>query len=177
MNKSTKHLSLIALVFLCAIACIFSACKETDPWLAELPLDPETASPNGSIVSAMDGSVMLFVPAGAVLEPVKLVVNECFDEFSYNFLMRMVKIEPLIYFQKPVSLKLRYDGQLANGESPCEGMKLTAYYWDRMENFINREPGKMLCCSLDTAHNTISMCITQTGIYAVRTIGNGGEYN
>lgn len=169
-----RHPATVVLFFFSVMTVIFTACDDPYSSINGPDLDPNMVTSMGGTVYAMNRNVMLIVPYAAVVSPVKFIIYEYYNEFNYNLFLKMVVIEPIMDFKQPIIVKLRYDGDLANGTTLCESMNLTVYYWDDPEDYITQEPAKQQCCMIDRENKTIDFCITRTGFFAVAVTNNGG---
>ena len=174
MKKSVNHSAFFLLVLFTTMFAILTSCKDDNLFEPELPLNPELASPNGSIMSFLNGSVMLFIPEGAVNQPVTLKINVCNDEENCYYNLKAFSIEPFIVFNKPVTMKIRYDGELSTENSICDGIRYSAFFWNEMEGYQSRQCGNCVFCSVDTTSRIFTTAITRTGIYAIGPSLNNG---
>ena len=125
------------------------------------------ALPEGSMLSYLNGNVNLDILPGAVTNPVRLYVNECHSGSNCDFVLKTISIEPLMSFNVPIIVSLKYDGELANSEDPFDGYSLIIYSWENQECFYNGGSCETCCCFLEENNRTINFRITQTGVFAV----------
>jgi len=149
-------------------AITYYSCDEED-----LNMNPKVAVPSlnalpeGNMLSYMNGNVNLDILPGAVANPVRLSVNECHSGANCDFVLKTISIEPIMSFNAPVNVSLKYNGELANTEESFDGCSLIIYSWEKQDSFYNGGPCKTCCCYLDEDKATINFRIIQTGVYAV----------
>jgi hypothetical protein len=167
MKRSVRKPVMFAALLLFG-AITFYSCDEDDlnmnPKLAVPSLD---ALPEGNMLSYMNGNVNLDILPGAVSNPVRISVNECHGGSNCDFVLKTISIEPLMSFNVPVNVSLKYDGELANSEEAIAGCNLIIYSWEKQDYFYSNGTCKTCCCYLDENNRTINFRITQTGIFAV----------
>jgi hypothetical protein len=168
MKSYLRRPAIVAMVILSTF--IFSSCF-VDPNDEIYPMaDMQIRIPvAGGTFTALNENAILTFPEGAVSEPVKLLINTCLDKHDISYPIKMVTIEPLMVFIKPVLLSLKYDGELVNEGTFFGNMNLMAFNWDKKENVNNKELEKQLLCNIDTINETVNLWITQTGVYAIGT--------
>jgi len=169
MKRLIKNVVMCTVILLVALA--FSSCEEKT-YEIKVPTESNIAWPAGAFMSYLNGNVKLDVLPGAVTDPVKFTVNECYNGKNCNFLLNVISISPEMRFEGPVNVSLRYNGELANGEDLIDGCRLAVYCWENQEEFYNGAEGEILCCDRDEDNCTINFCIKQTGIFAVAMIEN-----
>ncbi len=172
MKKFMQHLAIPALVFISVF--IYTSCDEPDDFFITNP--SEIAQPGGSAVSLANGNVSLFIPQGAVNTNIKITARICNSSEDCNFLLKMIKIEPAVRFEKPVTVLFKYDGELLNSQVSPEGCPLTVCYWNSEEDYASRLKHQCISCCVDSTANAIKFCIEQTGLFAV-AINTNGEFN
>lgn len=172
MKTMLKHPDILMMMLLCII--IFASCDGPYTGSAEPDFTDEIAKPTGSTVVALGGNVTLELPEGAIEDPVIFQVNECLDNVECPYVLKLIRIDPLMTFNKPVSVTINYAGELANGTEINEGCTLSICYWDTEECFFNRVGEHSTSCCVDADNNVIRFCITQTGVYAIKMINEGG---
>ncbi len=168
MKRSINQSVLCALILLNAFA--YYSCEKNDPYVPEdihVAVPYLDAIPEGNMLSYLNGNVNLDILPGAVSSPVRLSVNTCQSGFTSNYVLKTISIEPLMSFNVPVNVSLKYDGELANTESSPEGCQLCIHSWERQECFYNGGQCKTFCCYLDKNNSTINFPIIQTGVFAV----------
>ena len=107
-------------------------------------------SPEGGTLSLLNGEVTLQFPAGAVDFTGRITVRTCDDPAECIFLLKTISIEPLVTFNKPVKLIVRYDGSLMNNpEICCPGICTRSLIWDSPRDFLGHSEGKCIECSID----------------------------
>lgn len=169
MKKPVNCPILMLLAFFLTI--LASSCDEPSIGFPENDFPTDLGKPEGSTVTALDGEIIMEIPEGALDEPVRFSVNECLDNVPCEFVLKMIRIDPMVVFKEPVLVKLKYNGEHLNlGNNLSEGCSLTVCYWDCELDFLNRDNQKSTCCCLDTEEGVISFCITQTGVYAIRKV-------
>jgi hypothetical protein len=172
MKKLMKHKVMLTLLLIGTLT--FLSCTEKETWLNDkyhndyrLPLPTDIAWPEGSILTYLNGNVILDVLPGAVTQPVKMMVNECHNGQNCDYLLTIISIGPAMTFDEHVIVSLKYDGELANGEIPVDGCSLLIHYWEKQEDYYNGTEGEVLCCYRNADDSTINFCIEQTGVFAV----------
>jgi hypothetical protein len=166
MKRSVKQTMILALTVLGAFA--YYSCEKNDvPLEVKLSTLPPEAQPEGSILTFLDGNVTLDVLPGAVSEPVLLSVSECHNGSNCNLAVKSISIEPSMSFNVPITVSIKYDGDLANSQVPVEGCPLVTFSWDKKASFYDGVTGKMCCCFVDQTSKTITFHISQTGVFAV----------
>lgn len=166
MKWLIRHSIVCALLFLGAIL-YYSCDKYEDDIDQPLRLPSRNALPEGNMLSYLNGNVILDILPGAVSNPVRVYVNECHSGSNCDFVLKTISIEPLMSFNVPVNVSLRYDGELANSEGSFDGCNLIIYSWENQECFYNGGSCKTCCCYIDEVNRTINFRITQTGVLAV----------
>ena len=163
--KTLKMISLIALF--CVAALFLPSCQDEDDVIFYVPENTDTVSGIGGTIKALNGNVILSFPEGAVDEAITFTVNVCPDTEECEYAIKMIKIEPLVKFNAPVTLSLKYDGELFNNVQICEGMCLQAYFWNDEQDFYNHTLVSQCLCGVNYVDHTINFCICQSGIFAV----------
>jgi hypothetical protein len=164
--KTIKGAYFIALF--CACALVISSCQsDEEEGIFVMPEILDTVSGVGGVITAMEGDVVLAFPEGAVNEPITFTVNTCLDEEECNYVIKLIKIEPFVKFNAPVTLSLKYDGLLYSGIEICAEACLKAYFWNTEQDFYNHTLANQCNCGIDYREHTINFCICQTGIFAV----------
>src|SRR5512139_2594562 len=134
MKRLVKKTIKWSLMLLCVIA--FFSCDKSDSYIPadnHLAVASSEASPDGNILSFLNGNVNLDILPGAVSGIVRLTVNECQSMSNCTFALKVISIEPFMTFNVPVNVSLKYYGELANPEVSIEGCRLCIYSWDRLE--------------------------------------------
>lgn len=173
MKKSMKQPVTFALFFFSAL--IISSCidpSHDDDGFLPLPVPTSIAKPEGGLVTAMSGNVTLFFPPGVVKEQINIVVNECDNPDYCNFLLKAISIEPVMLFNSPVMVRLKYDGDLLNGGQSPEKCPLVICSWEREIDYMNRVKERCIPCCINTERKTIEFFIGQTGVFAVGIYNN-----
>lgn len=172
-NPAAKFSRVWAIMCLCLIA---SCDMYPDGYNDYFPYTPDTAKPSGSAVSLLDGNVEIIVPSGAVTSNITFFARMCDNPNDCNFLMKMVRIEPNVVFEKPVTIKLRTNGCLSNTNAEMTGCKPVICFWNSEEDYMNGVKHTCICCSTDSSEVTINFCTQQTGIFAVGD-NSKGDFN
>jgi hypothetical protein len=128
---------------------------------------PDIAKPSGGSVSLLGGNVEMILPSGAVTSNITFSARECDNSKNCNFLLKMVRIEPKLVLEKPVTVKLKYNGSLSNANVQISECKPVICFWKSEEDYLNGVKQTCLCCCTDTAGATINFCMQQTGVFAV----------
>lgn len=123
--------------------------------------------PLGGVVTAMEGNVIITIPAGAITEPARFMVSELRTKAPGNYALKALVIEPLVSFQKPAQISLKYDGCLGNGVNVCDAKSINFSIWDDESSFIyGNTPKVCSSCNVNLGEHTVCMCICQTGVIA-----------
>jgi hypothetical protein len=166
MKNSIIHFVFRALIFVSAL--LICACSELADEIPGGPLPNSLITPTGGVFTAYDGTVILTFPEGAISSPVEFTVNMCMDMQECNFMLRPIKIEPLMLFNQPVNVTLRYDGMLAISENEItENICLMASLWKSETDYENNAACSTCLCAIDYALKTISFCICNSGIITI----------
>jgi len=173
MKRSVQLPAAITCVFFCAIA--FTSCFDPIPEGYEdyFGYTPNVAKPSGGTLSLLDGNVEMIVPEGAVSVNTVFIAKECENQAQCKFLLKMVRIEPNIVFNKPVTMRLKYNGSLSNNDFQIDNCKPVICYWKNQEDYLNGIKQTCISCCIDSIGLTIDFCSQQTGIFAVGNNGNG----
>lgn len=155
---------------------IFS-CSELDDDSQGSVLPSSFITPSGGILTAFDGNVTITFPEGAVSGTEEFHINTCLDQKECDFLLRPVSIDPVRVFDKPVTVTLKYDGELA--VSPVEitgNTPVTATVWKSEVDYFNNCPCSTCFCSVDDVIHTITFCICSSGIITIGPVpGTEGQ--
>ena len=166
MKNCIKQLGLVVLLILSAM--VFISCDEWESDSGGITLPANLVTSSGGVIKAFDGNVTISIPEGALKVPEEFRINVCLDQYECDFLLRPVSIEPVMLFEKPVTVTLKYDGELA--VSPIEipeNTLLMATIWEtEMDFFNNQSCGNCLCC-VDNVIHTITFCICNSGIMTI----------
>ena len=165
MKWIVKNAVMCMTVLLCALA--FSSCEKEKSYDIKVPMISDVAWPDGSMLSFMNGSVNIDVLPGAVTEPLRISVAECYNGQNCDFMLKVIHINPEMSFNGPVNISLKCNGELANGAESFDGCNLAVYCWDTKEDFFNGTVGEKLCCTKDENNHTVRFCVKQTGVFAV----------
>jgi hypothetical protein len=148
------------------------ACEKDEPGenLIPQPSDQGTLiDVIGGTITAMEGNVIISVPAGALTSPTRFMVRELISKSSRNYALKTIVIEPLVEFAMPAQLSLRYDGCLANGINVCEAKSINFSIWDNENAFMQLQTPKVCsCCEVNESSCAVCMCICQTGVIATK---------
>ena len=174
INSTFKAVSTLMIV---CILFLNSACQEpivgpeVDDPIIVTPEVSFIAGPEGGYFKALDGNVELFFPESALLKDVAFLLDKGPMEKQGDFVIHSIVIKPKhLGFLEPVSIRLRYNGCLANGKDPCKAKCLVLYYFEDDKAFDMRAPKDMVCieqCSLNTMDRCIETKIQRTGVYAI----------
>ena len=170
MKQSVKQP--VMFIFLLFMPLAYYSCESIDKSISEdysVRVQHSGALPEGNILNFLNGNVSLDIMPGSVTIPVSLSVNECQGLASCSYVLKTIAIEPVMSFNVPVNVSLRYDGELVNEEIPIEDCYLIIYSWEKQECYFNGGPCETICCHLDKNNRTINFPISQTGIFAVGT--------
>jgi hypothetical protein len=124
---------------------------------------------NGWVVTAMEGNVVITIPAGALSAPASFTVEEVAIKSAGNYAVKTIVIEPIVDFNIPAQLALKYDGCLENGINVCEAQNILFYVWDNLTSFIQQST-PTLCsnCIVNKDCHSLCICICQTGVIATK---------
>lgn len=123
---------------------------------------------DGGVITAMDGDVVITIPAGAVTEPAIFNVHELFSNSGRFYALKSIVIEPLVVFKEPVQLTIKYDGCLGTGADLCEAGSVSFLVWDSEADYSeNSTPLFCTCCNVNRELHTVCNCIPRTGVIAV----------
>jgi hypothetical protein len=167
MKKFIKHAFTIAFALVMICALFISACEKTKDLEPSSYSLPEMITEQGGVFTAMDGNVILTVPAGAVTQPVRFSVLEYTDMVDNNYILKSIIINPSVSFKAPVTLELKYDGELSKGQIISESMSLKVLNWGKEEDLLTSSLEKCMTCCLNLDGKTLKVCTCQTGIFAV----------
>ena len=124
---------------------------------------------DGGVVVSMDGDVVITIPAGALAEEVWFDVRELMNKSVGRNALKTIVVEPLLVFNKPAQIALKYDGCLGYGLNLCEAKSVTFTIWDNVVAFIeNGTPKVCSDCNVNPDSHTVCMCICQTGVIATK---------
>lgn len=173
MKRMISHRFLWALFFTGAL--VFTSCQENedDGILPSVDMHPSmenlnVISPEGGMLSFLDGNVILSVPKGAVDFTVLLTVNACQRTGDCPYLLAPVSIEPFVTFRKPVELSIRFSGCLCNGNAfDCMQTFVNACNWQNSRDFLEQIQGQSCNAVLNEKTGSIDLIIYQTGVFAV----------
>jgi len=123
----------------------------------------------GGEVTAISGNVVITIPSGALNAPTRFVVRDLMNKSAGIYSLKSIVIEPLVEFNKPVQLALKYDGCLETDFKICEAKSIMFSIWDDEADFVlQREPRVCSSCVLNEDSGSVSMCICQTGIVLIQ---------
>lgn len=178
MKKSMKHSAFFTLILLSAFGLI--SCFDPypdDEFIFMFPARTDIAKPEGSVVAGMNENVFITFPAGAVDQELRILVDEIDNINNYPFLLKMIRIDPSMEFNKPVTIGLKCDGDLLLGyDPPGDNCPLEICFWETEEEYQNRVCEKCICCCLDPEAKIINFLTMKSGVFAVRE-RNKGSYN
>lgn len=101
--------------------------------------------PDGGIINALSGNVLLEIPAGTLDSQVIFSVKEGMEDYDGDFVMKSIEIRPRdVVFKHPVILKLKYNGQLSNGMDPSSAISLVIYHFENEAAYDKRNPNDMI---------------------------------
>lgn len=155
---------------------LFTSCSEEDdiqPPLKDVPYLSFQAKPEGNSILALDGNVQINFPPGAVESPIEIDVQKSDLGGDENFLLDMISIEPLMRFNQPITVNLKYDSDLVCNEICPENCKVVICHWDREYDFINRRDYNnriiVECnkCEVNCNTKTVSFTTMESGLYAL----------
>lgn len=168
-SNATAATLLITMILFVLPACVNTF--EIEPDTHSVPNISFTAGPDGGYFNALDGNVELYFPPTVLTEKVRFSIEEGSDDEEGDFVIKSILVDPLIQeFKEPVSIKLRYDGCLANGQDPCKAKSLALYYFKDDKAFDARRPEDMIWiekCYLNTMDQSIETNIHRGGVYAI----------
>jgi hypothetical protein len=122
---------------------------------------------DGGVVTAMEGNVVITVPAGALTESVRFVVHDLMNKSAVPYPLNIIVIDPFVEFKEPVQLTLNYDGCLGTGVDLCDAASVSFLIWDNEADFINQHTPKVCtCCNVNGKLCTVSNRISRTGVIA-----------
>lgn len=166
MKNFIKHLGSILLLAISTM--VICSCSELDDDSQGSGLPSNFITPSGGILTSSDGNVTITFPEGAINVAQEFHINTCLDQKECDFLLRPLRIDPVMLFEKPVTVTLRYDGELA--VSPIEipgNAVLTATVWRTEIDFFNNCPCLSCTCSVDDVIHTITFCTCTSGIITI----------
>lgn len=156
------------MALLILIAMLFCSCDEWAYDSDEGDYQDNMVTSSGGVVTAFNGSVTLTFPKEAINSDVQFTVKVCLQENACDFLLRPISIEPVILFNKPVNVTLKYDGDLATIPLEIyENSYVMATLWGSEEDYRNHQSCLSCVCDVDNAANTFTFCIGQTGIITI----------
>jgi hypothetical protein len=127
--------------------------------------------PDGGTFKALNNNVILNIPKLALDEQVKVVVLEGPIDYDGDFVIKSIEISPkTVVFNSPVSLGLKYNGQLNCGQDPCDARSLVIYHFKNDRVFDKRNYSDMIWtsnCHLNRMDCCIEAEIQSGGIFAV----------
>ncbi len=169
MRSVIKHFVFIALFI--ASAMVVCSCSDVDDEFQVTVPSKSTITQQGGVITALNGNVTLSFPEGAVSSPVEFNINLCLDELEQNYMLRPIRIDPVMLFNMPVTVTLRYDETLAlNPDELPEDICLMASLWRSEMEFYLHQPCATCDCSVDYEAKTISFCICNSGIITIEPI-------
>lgn len=173
----TKFLFKSYTVLFCVLTILFTGCEdELDPVLVGIPdAQPHSSQawPEGNTISALNNNVYLEFPHSAVETPVDIIVKECGVGGDCNFLLKMITIEPAMQFHMPVTVTLKYDGELVCNEESAETCDVVVCHWEREYDYLNRIDYmnrvnvECINCTINTNNKTISFYTMETGLFGL----------
>lgn len=166
MKSVIKHFAVIVLFLFCTMA--IPSCQNDDEEYDGLVVTASsTISDVGGVLQALDDNVVLVFPVGALSEPVTFSVNTCFNTLQCDFVLKPIIIEPVISFDQPVLVILRYDGSLATGTAINGNMCLKACLFNSELDFYTNKMASSCICEIDNESKNIIFCICQSGIFTL----------
>lgn len=161
---------MLALAVILAVVLFGCDRDQVDP--AEIPEPTDhgvLVGTEGGVVVAMDGDVVITIPAGALAEEVWFDVRELMNKSVGGHALKTIVVWPLVLFNKPAQIALKYDGCLGYGLNLCEAKSVTFSIWDDVADFIeNGTPKVCSFCNVNPYSHTVCMCICQTGVIATK---------
>jgi hypothetical protein len=161
----------IMLSLVVILAVVLFGCEKDDRVLDPVlqPTDQEVLiGVEGGVIAAMDGDVVITIPAGALTESVRFVVHDLLNKSARMYALKEIVIEPVVVFKKPVQLTIKYDGCLGNGVDLCDAASVSFLIWNSEADFIRQKtPLVCTCCNVNGELHTVCNCIAQTGVIAV----------
>ena len=175
--KTKSHLNLCLIFIFCVFTLLFSACEdELDPLMpsiSDAQIFSSQARPEGSTISALNNNVIIEFPYGAVQEPVTINVKECGLGGDCNFLLKMITIEPAMEFDMPVTVTMKYEGELVCNENSVEECNIVVCHWAREYDYLNRIDYmnrlnvECINCTINTREKTLSFMTMETGLFGI----------
>lgn len=166
MEKCIKQFVFWLLLF--AAAMVTGACSEADDEKEGINPPEGVIEPHGGVLTLFDGNITLAFPENAVSSEVHFTVNLCMDDKDCNYLLQPFRIEPLMLFNKPVSVTLRYDGILALPDKEIqENICLMAKLWKSEADLLNNQPCTTCLCAVNYEQKTLTFCICNSGIITI----------
>jgi len=162
-----------SLILLILYAFTFSSCSDQSDYDFSGSSDLFQNSPktDGTVLSLLQGNVELIIPEGALASSVIFNAKQCENPNECRFLLKMVKIEPLVSFTKPVTVKLKCNGCLSNGYTlPIECTPVVKF-WETEADILMGVESSCVSCSKEIDGTFLKFSIMQTGVFA---IGNPG---
>lgn len=172
--KRRSVLKGIVLPLAAILAAVLSGCedKNVQPDLnpALQPTDQGVLiGEDGGEFTAISGNIVITIPPGALNVPARFVVRDFMNKSAGINALKSLVIEPLVEFNKPVQLALKYDGCLENGFEICEAKSILFSIWDDEADFVlQRAPRVCSSCTLNEDSRSVSMCICQTGVILIQ---------
>jgi len=175
--KTKFHLKLCTTLILCALASLFTGCQdEIDPvmpGLYDTQVVSSQARPEGSIISALNDNVVIEFPPGAVEAPVDVDIKECGVGGDCDFLLNMITIAPMMRFEVPVTVSLKYEGDLVCNEKSAEECDIVVCHWENERSYLNRFNYRndvmveCIKCTIDPIAKTVSFMTMETGLFGL----------
>lgn len=157
----------VILLFLCAFA--FSSC--TDQYDNDLYgisgyiLNAQKS--DGTVLSLLQGNVELIIPDGALSSSVVFTAKQCENPNECRFLLKMVKIEPLVSFNKPVIVKFKCNGCLSNGYILPNECTPVVKFWETEADILMGVESTCVSCSKENNGTLLIFSVMQTGVFAI----------
>lgn len=169
MKRKIPHLVCIALLVFSAM--VVASCSDSDDEVQyhETNVFDNVITPEGGVLVALDGNVTLTFPEGAINDDVKFDVNTCFDDVENNYLLRPIRIDPIIQFNRTVLVELRYDNILAaNSDDMSENISLIAEFFRSEMDFYFHSSCGCCDCTIDFEAKKVSFYICSSGIITIQ---------
>ncbi len=166
MKSFIKQFILIALFIACAM--VICSCSDLDDEYVVINASNNIITPQGGVLHALNGNVIISFPEGAVYGRVSFDVNTCFDEQEQGYKVRPIRIDPVMVFNTPVNVTLRYDEILAIApDKIAQDLCLKASHWKSGIDFFLHKPCTSCDCLIDFEAKTISFWICGSGIITI----------
>ena len=167
MKRLVQILAAISLFILCAFACTSCADQTEDDLSYGSEFILNVPKSDGVVLSLLQGNVELVVPDGALSSSVVFTAKQCENQNECRFLLKMVKIEPLVAFKKPVMIRMKCNGCLSNGYILPKDCIPVIKFWETEEDLMLGVDPTCVTCIRDSEGATLIFSVMNTGIFAV----------